>query len=309
MLANFLNKSKPINFIGLLIFFFFCYIINVLLSVFKNGFALDSLLESTILLFLFLGVFFFYNFILSKNKLTFDNSFAFFLFTVLLVSLLAELSNFKSLILVIIYLFFLRKVYRLRTSRILIKKLFDCGFWLGVLFILEPLSILFLVIIFIGVFLHQKITLNTLFVPIIGFATPLFIYFTYLFWIDKTIEFTELFNYTFNYDIELYKSSKYIRFFTSIFIVSFVSIVFKSIATLAVNNTFRKSWYLLIANFLIVIIFLILKPEKNGSEILYILFPVSVICANGVELVKKQFIKNLLLYFFLIGSILLCFSL
>ena len=244
MLANFLNKSKPINFIGLLIFFFFCYIINVLLAVFKNGFVLDSLLESTILLFLFLGVFFFYNFILSKNKLTFDNSFAFFLFTVLQVCLLAELSNFKSLILVIIYLFFLRKVYSLRTSKILIKKLFDCGFWLGVLFILEPLSILFLVIIFIGVFLHQKITLNTLFVPIIGFATPLFIYFTYLFWIDKTIEFTELFNYTLNFDIELYKSSKYIRFFTSIFIVSFVSIVFKSIATLAVNNTFRKSWYL-----------------------------------------------------------------
>ena len=309
MLANFLNKSKPINFIGLLIFFFICYSVSVFFIVFNNGFTLDKFLESTILLLFFLAVFFFYNFILSKNKLTFDNSYAYYLFTLLIICVLPDLLAYQNLILAIIYLLFLRKMYSLRTSKNVLQKLFDSGFWLGVLFILEPLSFLFLVIIFIGVYVHQKITMHTLFAPIIGFVCPLFLYFSYLFWIDKTEVFTALFNYNFNIDLQFYNTPKYIILFTSIFAVSLFSIVIKSIATIAVNNTFRKSWYLLIANFLVVALFLLLLPVRNGSELVFVIIPVSIIIANGIELIKKTFIKNIVLYSFLFGAIFLHFFL
>ena len=309
MLANFLKKSKPINVIGLLVFFFICYSVSVFFIVFNNGFTLDKLLESTILLLFFLAVFFFYNFILSKNKLTFDNSYAYYLFTLLIICVLPELLSYQNLILVIIYLLFLRKMYSLRTSKNVLQKLFDSGFWLGVLFILEPLSILFLIIIFIGVYAHQKITIHTLFTPIIGFVSPLFLYFSYLFCLDKTELFTALFNYSFNIDLLFYKSPKYIWLFASIFTVSLFSIVIKSIATIAVNNTFRKSWYLLIANFAIVTLFLLLLPARNGSELVFIIIPVSIIIANGIELIKKALIKNIVLYSFLFGAIFLRFFL
>ena len=128
MLANFLNKTKPINFIGLLIFFFLCFSFSVFFTIFYDGFTLDKLLKSGILLLLFLGVFFFYNFILSKNKLTFDNSYAYFIFTLLTVCILPELTNYKSLLLTIIYFLFLRKTYSLRSSKKVIQKLFDRGF-------------------------------------------------------------------------------------------------------------------------------------------------------------------------------------
>ena len=309
MLANFLNKTKPINFIGLLILFFICFSIPVFFSVFSDDFTLDKLLKSTLLLLLFMGVFFFYNFILSKNKLTYDNSYANFLFTILTICILSELTNYQSLIVTIIYLLFLRKIYSLRSPKKVIQKLFDSGFWLGILCILEPFSILFLILIFTGTFLHQKITVHTLFAPIIGFITPLFLFFTYFFWFDKTEVFTQFLDFNINLDFHFYKAPKYIWFISSIFIVSLISVIFKSIKTFAISNTFRRSWALLISNFLLGMLFLILLPTKNGSELIFILFPISVIIANGIELIKKRNIKNLVLYTFLFECIFLGFFL
>jgi hypothetical protein len=309
MLANFLNKSKPINFIGILVFFIICFLIVISSSFLDTGFSTDKLLQNFNLLLLFLSVFFFYNFILSKNKLTFDNTYAYFLFTLFIICILPEFTSYKILISGTIYFFFLRKLYSLRSPKKVIQKLFDSGFWLGILFILEPISILFFILIFTAIILHLKITLHTLFSAIIGFIAPLFIYFTYFFWLDKTEEFTKLFDFNISFDVHFYTQTKFIWFFGCIFTCSIFSMIFKSIETIGVSNTFRRSWTLLIINFFIVLLFLALLPVKNGSEIIFILFPVSVIITNGIELIKKNIIKNVLLYSFLIGSIFFCFFL
>lgn len=305
MLANFLNKSKPINFIGLLIFFF----ISFLFSVFNDGFSTDKLLENTILLLLFLVVFFIYNFIISKNKLTHDNSYAYFLFILLNIGILSELGNYKIVSLTIIYLLFIRKTYSLRSTKNVFEKLFDSGFWLGIFFILEPLSILLFILIYISSYLHSKITIHTLLVPIIGFITPLIIYFTYFFWFDKTEEFTKLFQFDGVFDVQLYSETKYLWMISCLFFLTICAIFIKSIKALSVNNTFKKNWILLIYNFAVLIIFLVFLPQKNGSELIFILFPISVILANGIELIQKKIVKNLALYLFLISSLILHFFL
>lgn len=309
MLANYLNKSNPINFIGILVFFIICFFISVTSYFFNTGFSADKLQRGAILLVLFLSIFFFYNFILSKNKLTFDNSYAYLLFTLFLICILPELTSYKTLILAIIYLFFLRKIYSLRSQKKVIQKLFDSGFWLGILFILEPISILFFVLIFAAVILHLKITLHTLFSAIIGFITPLFIYFTYFFWFDKTEEFTKLFDLNLSYNVQIYKQTKLFWLLVCILASSLFSIFFKSVEILGVSNTFRRSWNLLITNFFITVLFLAFLPEKDGSEILFILFPVSVIITNGIQMIKKNIVKNIILYSFLFASIFCCFFL
>jgi hypothetical protein len=299
MLANFLNKSKPINFIGLLIFFFFGFIF----SIFNDGFSVDILIKSTALLLLFLVVFFIYNFINSKNRLTLDNSYAYFLFTILILSILSEFTNYKILIQAAIYLLFLRKLYSLRSANKILQKLFDSGFWLGVFFTLEPFSISLFILIYIASYLHNKITIHTLLVPIIGFTTPLLLYFAYFFWFDNVEEFTNLFNFEVIFDIQFYSETKYFWMILSVLFFTICAIFFKSIKALSVNNTFKKSWILLIANFSIILLFLLFLPQKNGPELIFILFPVSVILANGIELIKKKVLKNAVLYFLLISSI------
>ncbi len=309
MLANFLNKSKPINFIGLLILFLIGFLFTVFSAFFVDSFTSDTFIKSINLLLLFILVFFVYNFIISKNKLTHDNSFAYYFFTLLTMCFLQELMEYQTLILATIYLLFIRKLYSLRSSKKVLEKLFDSGFWLGILCILEPLTIVLFLLIYIASYLHKKITIHTLLVPIIGFITPIFLYFTYFFWFDKTEEFTNNFDFSIHFDAQFYANSKFFWVFTCLLIFTILSIFFKSIRALSVNNTFRKNWILIITNFIILLTFLFCIPEKNGSEIIYILFPTSIILANGVELINKRIFKNIVLYFFLISGLSICFLL
>ncbi|MGK0412938.1 MAG: amino acid permease, partial [Polaribacter sp.] len=209
MLANFLNKSKPINFITLLILFFVLFLSSIYFAFFRDGFTGDKLLKSVILLFFFLFIFFIYNFILAKNKLTFDNSYGYFLLTLFIIPILPNLLDYKILIITSIYLLFIRKIYSLRSEKNVLEKLFDSGFWLGVLCIQEPLFIIFLLLISVAALLHKKINIHTLLVPIIGLITPLFLYFTYFLWVDKTEEFMNLFKLDLKFDVEVYAQTKY----------------------------------------------------------------------------------------------------
>ena len=309
MLANFLNKSKPINFIGLLILFFVSLSYAFYTTILTESSYSNMLLKFGALTLFFLVIFFFFNFVNSKNRLTFDNSYAYFLFSILLIAVLAELLNYSILIKTIIYLLFLRKIYSLRSNRNVTEKLFDSGFWLGIFFIIEPLSILLFILAYSAIFLHNKITIRTLLTPIIGFISPLIIYFAYNFWFDKTEELNSLFYFDMKPDLEFYSSTKYLWLVYTTFFLTVFAIIFKSATTLSINNRFRRNWIILIINFFLMLLFIFLTPEKNGSELIYILFPTSIILANGVELIKKKIIKNIVLYLFLIGGIISCFVL
>ncbi|WP_397445047.1 DUF6427 family protein [Polaribacter sp. R77954] len=305
MLANFLNKSKPINFIGVLVFF----LVGLFYTIFYDGFTSDKLVQSTILSLLFLTIFFVFNFINSKNNLTFDNSYAYFLFVLLTLSISSVLIEYSILIKTIIYLLFLRKIYSLRSSKKTIEKFFDSGFWLGILFIVEPFSVVFLILLYIAIYTHHKITIQSLFVPITGYITPLIIYFTYLFGVEQLDAFTADKDFNINFDVEFYAQTKYFWIVSSVLFFTILSLLIKSIKTLSINNTFKKSWIVLLTNFTIVIVFLCYLPEKNGSELIFVFLPSAIILANGIELIEKKILKDSVLYLFLIACIILHFLL
>ena len=309
MLANFLNKSKPINFIALLTIFFVGFLNSLYFAFFTDSFTGDKLLKGTIFLVLFLVIFYVYNFIISKNNLTLDNSFAYFFFIILVMAILSDLIDYQALMLTIIYLLFIRKIYSLRSEKGVLEKLFDSGFWLGVLYIQERFFVLFFILIYMASYLNKKTTIHTLFAPFIGFATPLFLYFTYFFWFDKTEEFTNLFKFNLIFDIELYAQKKYFWLLISLLFFTIIALFFKSAKAFSINDTFRKSWILLILNFTLLIFFLLFLPQKNGSELVFILFPISVILANGIEMIKKKILKNSILFLFLTGAFIVCFLL
>ena len=308
MLANFLNKSKPINFIGLLIFFVLLFFITSLKPIFIDGFSINKLLYSLFLLIILLCIFFFYNFIVSRNNLTFDNTYAYFLFTLFLICILSELTSHNILVLSLLNFLFLRKIYSLHSNKMILSKLFDTGFWVGISFIIEPLSVLFFIIVCAGIYLHQKITVYSILVPIVGFLCPIIIYFSFLFWNDKTDEFLVLFSLKSNFGLNSFTTFKYLWFIIVVFVLSFISIFLKSSKVFAVSNTFRNSWVLLVVNFFVAIIYILLTPEKKVSEIIFVLFPASIIIANGIELIKNKLIKNGIVYLFLIGTLFIYFS-
>jgi len=295
MLANFLEKSKPINFI-LYLGLFFCFFTRTVVStLFKGEFAWHVVFKSILLFTIFLFVFFFYNFIISRNRLTFGHSYAFYVFTLTLILFLNTLCDFKTLNLLLIHLLFLRKVYSFQSSKKVIQKIFDSGFWLGILCLIEPFSILFFILIYASIFLQQKRTMNNLITPIIGFISPLIIYFTYLFWNDTAVVFFEIFNIKIAETLFVLNKSDTSWIFWGILFLTLFSIVLKSPKVLSVNNSFKKSWILLIINAITSVVFAVIISNKNGSEIVYFLIPTSIIIANGFEVIQKKILKNILI--------------
>jgi hypothetical protein len=309
MLANFLGKSKPINFIILLSLFTGLFLFTSFSLFYNDRFEFSFLFKIASSIAFYLIIFFFSNFIVSKNNLTLDNSYAFFIFTVFLSYFLSTITNLKILIILLLYILLLRKIYSLKSPKKILQKLFDSGFWLGVLFILEPHSAMFVILIYAAIFLHQKPIINNLIVPIIGFLTPLIIHFTYCFWFDKLYFFTNLFYFDTFQNRFFYAKNNFYWISVFIITISVVSLFLKSPKAFSINNSFKKSWILLIVNLAIALFFALFIPKKNGMEFLFLLFPASVIIANGIESVRNNLTKNVFIIMVLASAIVFPFLL
>ena len=309
MLDNFLNKSKPINFIVLLAIFFIAFCFVSYSNFFVDNLSLIKLSELGLMFILFICIFFFFNFIITKNNLTFDNSYAYYIFTLTTICILPNLLSIHILCLVLVHFLFLRKIYSIYSSKNIIQKLYDCGFWLGVSLIIKPFLVVYIILIYTAIYLYQKITIRTLFTPIVGIITPILLYFTYCFWYDNTQDFIDLFSISFKTDIQIYLNSKIGLFFLVLIIMMLISFILKTPKVISINNTFKKSWLLVGFHFIVSISFTLFLENKTGYEIIFSLLTISVIITNGIELIDKKIAKNFLLFFLLIGTIIFSFLL
>lgn len=300
MLANFLEKSKPINFTIYLSFFLILFLAHTFLNFYFNNLNANYLLNRFGIFTLFLGLFFAYNFIVRKNRLTFDNTYAFFILILETILFLDEINNLKLFISVFTYLLLLRRLHSLQTTTNVLQKLFDSGLWLGVLFIINPASIVFIVLIITATYLHQKTTVNTLITPIVGFLCPLVIYYTYLLYFDNRSN--SIFNFESIYQLTSSKNNFDYRVLT-IIIISFIGFILKSPKALSISNSFKKSWILIATNAILAVLFYYYESYNNGSEIVIFLIPFSIIAGNGLEVIKKSFYKDLLLGVFITATL------
>ena len=293
MLANFFGKSNPVNFIVIFSIFLGFYLTNSISSISLATLNFSLVLEYILMLIFFLVFFFFFNFILSKNKLTLYNSYGFLIFVLLFGFFPDTMSSRHELFLNILVLIYLRRVYSLRSGKDLYKKIFDSGFWLGVLFLIAPKTVLFGILLFLSIWLFQKINFRTLLIPCLGFLAPVLCYVAYFFWFDQTEEFIASFFWYANYNFELFTDS-------SIFIPTIVlgtlvliSILVKTPKVISISGNYRNYWILILFNLFIAITILLIQNTLHESQLILLFFPISVILTNWLESIQKPFLKNI----------------
>ncbi len=179
MIANFFNKTKPINFLVLSILLTIIYIIGIQ-AVVNFNISLHYMLKNIFLLFLLIISIFIINFILRKNVLTDDNSYA-ILFYILLFGIF-PFSFLDGDILVsnFILLFSFRRIYSLRSMLKPKEKIFDSAFWIGLASLFYVWSFLYLFLLFFAIFIFNKLNWKNFLIPFIGWITPVFLFYTYL---------------------------------------------------------------------------------------------------------------------------------
>ncbi len=288
MIANFFGKSKPINIIAVISIFLFYY----LFFVFTDRIVFEPL--GILNIFIILGI---TNIITIKYSLTHYNSYAFLIFVLLMGVFPETFSLTSTLYTNLILLFVLRRSFSLKLKKNLFKKVFDSGILIGVSFIIEPLSIFFIIISLTAIYLHQQLTLRLLLISIVGFLIPLFLCFTYYFWFDKINDFYQLiWRDNIGLDFVFPQENKIFILLIVVFVLT--SILIKTSKVISINDSFRNNWLLLILNFVISFSIILLTENKNGSELFYIIFPSAIIIANGIELCSKKWISNTIILFF-----------
>ena len=302
MIANFFNKTKPVNFlvIGILLFVYYS------ISIFSIGDEAYTLSIVTKFLGLFLVLFLFlllFKFIVEKNKLTKDNSYA-LLFLVIVLGIFSEsMSNnnfvYSNLLLLLSY----RKLYSLRTGLNTKMKLFDASFWVGIAAIFYSWSIIYILLIYVSIVIYKKASLKNLLIPIVGLITPIFIYFTYNFYFDSLPAFYDRFKYDVNFSFVAFRELKLLIPTIFLAVTLLWSLVVVSPIIVSVSNNMKFSWNVLINHLLISILLIVVSPLKNGSEMFFIAFPSAIIISNFIQNKKSSLFKNVMIYLYLILSV------
>ncbi|MGI9532934.1 DUF6427 family protein [Lutimonas sp.] len=302
MIANFFNKTKPINFLVLAVLVFIIFLITLFKGT-SEPLNFYFFVKTGLFLFLAIATVFVLNFIIRKNSLTEDNSLA-ILFYILLTSFfpnsfLSEgifASNF-------ILLFGFRRIYSLRSSLETKEKIFDGAFWIGIASLFYIGSLIYLILVYAAVIIFRKIEWRNFIIPLIGVLTPIFLSFTYLLAFDDLGRFYDLWTVDFDLGMGPYLSSSYLVPLLLMGILSAIAIYPTTKRSLLAKIDFKATWSLLITHIGISLILVFISPDKDGSELVFLFFPISVLFANYLQVINRYWIKELIIYLFIITFI------
>ena len=306
MLTSFFNNSKPINFIIVSVFLILGYNIWILLN------PLDVTTLSDILIYVLIGLVFIFfilllDFITRKNKLTGKNNFSIFLFCCFILMFPSIYSEKNIIVSNLFLLFALRRIVSLTSDKNTTKKLLDAALFIAIASLFYFWSLLFFIVLYIGILQNPKKTANHFLIPIVGFLSVFIITTSYyllmnesFFWFLKIDRFIGI-------DFSAYQSFS-LLISASVIIALMIWTLFYRVSKLSSIAKKAKSNYRLLI-FVLIISFLIgvFSPTKNGAEFFFVLASLSIITTNYIEGIQEFWFKELLMWVLVLLPISLLF--
>jgi uncharacterized protein DUF6427 len=299
MIANFFNKTKPINFLVLSTMMIFVYLLANI-TVFTSNFSFGFFLKKSILLLMAILLIFILNFIIRKNTLTDNNSYALLFFILLFGFFPYSFANSNLLVANFILLFSYRRIYSLRTSIHTKEKIFDGAFWIGVATLFYLWSVVFIFLLYAAIWVFNKGEKRNVFIPIFGIITPVFLTYVYYLAVDKMNIYNDLWQVNYSFSFQPYAIYKLLIPISFLIILLISSIIPTTKKSLMAKIDFKSTWTLLTFHIILALFIVLVSPIKNGSELIFLFFPLSILFANYIQNTKKYWIKEMIIYLFVI---------
>jgi len=294
MLANFFDKTKPINSLAIGVIFSLYYFVFFILQE-NPAFTVVSAFEIGGYLFLNLLFLFLSGVVFIKNGMSNGNLYASFIMVLLYGMFPFVFQMDKTLFVLLFFVLFYQKISTLDENTNTISKLFDSGLYIGVSVLLFNWAILFFPLIFLALLLFKKINMRYLIVPIIGLLVPAFLFFAYCFLIDALQLFYQIFDFSISLEWVNYGTSLKQIPMLVIAIIGFISIIMVLPKIMAVSNRYRSQYTIALISLFIGVFLIGITPLKNGSELLYVFLPFALMIAGFVKIIEKKLMKELVL--------------
>lgn len=298
MLSSFFSKSKPISFIVVILYVITFFVI----AYYKKGFVFDS---TTVLM--FFGGLFLYVFsmlllhqIIQENDLTQNNTYGILLFAFLTAILPNSLVDTNIIVANLFVLVGIKRVLSLRNQKFVKAKILEASIAIALASLTYFWSIGFILLIFVAILYFQPEEYRNWIIPFIGIGT------VYIFATCYTLIFYNSFFLIRDYlDPVSFSFGKYwnqqqffsigvisicILFFFSVFLIKFRR---KSVETKGILK-------LIIAALVISIAIVFIAPDKNTSEMLFLVSPLAIIGTTYIELGHAELVKEINIWVFLL---------
>ena len=302
MISSFFEKSKPIHSviaasILLLVFVF------AKLSSLNEPFSAYLLLKQIGIFLLCVLTVFLLDFLVSKNNLTRKNSYKVLVFVLFVALLPKSILNTNYLIANIFILFAIRRLISLRSQKQIKKKLFDAAFWIALSVFFCPWCILFLLLILISLFLYSIVDVKNWVVPIIGAATVIIIAWSYM--IIMGIDYLAYINSMFgvSFDFSNLNDLSIVVAITLLLSYGNWAIIFYIKQLKSKKKNYRPSFIIILVAEIIALAVVVVIPDKNGSEFLFLFAPLAIILTNYLEIIEEKWFREVMLLLLIIAPL------
>ncbi|WP_027065463.1 DUF6427 family protein [Maribacter sp. Hel_I_7] len=294
MISSIFEKTKPVNFIILLVFLFLFYW-SVQFYLLDSTFSEVELVPSIGVLAILLFSVFIVDFVVKRNKLTGSNSFAILYFTLLFVVFPETLGDNKAIFTSFFLLLAMRRLLSIKSLKNIKLKIFDAGLWICISSIFYEWALLYLLLVFAAIYIYEpKNIRNWLVIISVGVCFILILY-GILILLDKPYFIQEHYDFAINYDaifpIKWWSSLK-----MSLFAILNMALAFSTFIHLSKSGVGKVIIMRLIAfSFVIGLVVNILVTSDNNNAVMITFFPSVIFIVNYLESIKKPKFLELVL--------------
>ena len=299
MLTSFFGKSKPVNYVFvaalMTIFFVGHHIMNP-----KSIKPLSEIAFQAGMLLVFILTMLLADFISRKNKLTNINTFVILVFGVFLTVFPATFLNTQALISHLFILLALRRLISLRTQKDIQKKIFDAALWISLASCFYFWSFLFIIFLFGCVIVFAGRNFKNYVIPFVGMAAVIILCNVYTLLIQNAFYTPIDWVGNFDFDFTFYNQFKMLLP-TSILLTILLWLTGYFLFKYNVKSKKQKSNVTQLFSLIIIALTLVIvTPQKNGSEIVFLALPFSILTTNYLESKGEKSFKELLLWLWLL---------
>lgn len=295
MIAKVFRKSRPINFIIIILLLMLSF---TLLA--ANAYQLGSDMGFLANFPLFLCSLLLTDFIAKKNDINKGDSFAllfFLMFLWLIPDAFTETSMVASNFFVILAFRRLVSIHSLLVPK---QKIFDAALWIGVAALFEFWALLFLIPLYVSIFLHIAGNIRNWLIPVVSFFTvSVLVFFYALAFDDYILEYVWKKAYiSFNFQ-DFYFSPNDIAFI----VVTLLLVLSQLLSYKFLLIKLQRAFKIILSFLLVTAVILVISVEKNNTYLLYCFAPVSMLASDFMKKLPKIWLKEGFITLLFLGSL------
>ena len=246
-----------------------------------------------------------FNFIAQKNILTDRNAYKLLFLVSFTCMLLPALKNADIIIANFFVLLALRRIISLKSQQDSIKKIFDASFLICLASLFYFWTILFLFLVYFGVFIHLRRYGKLYLVPILAVLTA----FTIATLVD--LVYTDSFFYisewteAANLDFSGYSEPAVFIPVSIILAITIWSLFFYLVLIQRASGHNKSSLVIVLVCLFNALLVAVLGESKDSGELLFYIAPLSIILSNYVQRLEDKWFRESLLVFAILAPVLL----